>query len=135
MPLAYYLGLCVLMGIVMAKSVREIRMQSHRPAKEDEPRGDEEEVQRHGAPEHANRAGTGSLCSHFDTIDLYVPPLTAELLNAAFKDTAWMPKTSARVTPINIAAHPAACTSSTRIAAAGDSVGVAPLIAPSVPPG
>ena len=89
-PLVYYGALCVLMALVMHRISAELRTQSQRPIKEFAPRHDEDEEGDAFADEHTpKRAQT--LAAHLDSLaELYVPPLSAQLLKAA-----WASKTRA----------------------------------------
>ena len=93
-PVAYYALLIIVMVIVMVRVAAELSEQSQRPIKEDTNKqffGDEEleaAVEEYGAATGsggadgaAATAAAESLEAHLDDIELYVPPLSAHLLN------------------------------------------------------
>ena len=100
------------MAIVMARIMREIRRQSRRPIKEQELRDDDDDATELATGANGAQAAD-SLARHFDALDLYVPPLTTELLQGAFKDTAWAARASERDVH-HAGADAPPCTSSTR---------------------
>ena len=85
-PVVYYLTFCLLMIVVMVRISGEVRMQFQRPAKEPERREDEEDEEE--AELSPGSKPSQNLAAHLDAIELYVPPLTAELLKAAWSSKA-----------------------------------------------
>ena len=87
-PLVYYAVLCLLMGFVMSRISADLRTQSQRPIKELERReGDDDEEE--GGERPPGLPSAQSLRAHLDAIELYVPPLSAELLKATWQGKAW----------------------------------------------
>ena len=110
-PFVYYALLVVVMAVVMGRITAELRMQSERPIREETPAqklaGDDEELEAAAGPLAGGAdgpAGAGgspssSLVAHLDQIELYVSPLSAQLL------TDWHATISASATPPGVAAN------------------------------
>ena len=87
MPLVYYGALCLLVALVMHRIWANLRTQSQRPIQEDEQKHDDDDEG--SVSDGRERKTSQSLAAHLESVgELYVPPLSAQLLKAAWASKA-----------------------------------------------